>query len=153
MESSVTRKLSNDLEIRVVTAPYFIATKLEAYKGRGKGDFVGSHDLEDLVSVVDGRENLGRRNPGGAGRAPRIHSDRDQEPAWYDRLSRFASRILASGRREPVEDQHRVKPLKGSCLHPGAIMTRWSVRRATSKSQLSHASRRAMSHPRMHWLT
>jgi hypothetical protein len=27
MESSVTRRLSTDLEIRVVTAPYFIATK------------------------------------------------------------------------------------------------------------------------------
>jgi hypothetical protein len=52
------RRLTADLEIRVVTAPYFIATKLEAFKGRGKGDFFGSHDLEDLVSVVDGRDTL-----------------------------------------------------------------------------------------------
>jgi hypothetical protein len=58
MESSVTKRLTADLEIRVVTAPYFIATKLEAFKGRGKGDFLGSHDLEDLVSVVDGRDTL-----------------------------------------------------------------------------------------------
>jgi hypothetical protein len=58
MESSVTRRLSTDLKIRVVTASCFIATKLEAFKGRGKGDFFGSHDLEDLVAVVDGRETL-----------------------------------------------------------------------------------------------
>jgi predicted nucleotidyltransferase len=58
MESSTTRKISADLEIRMVTAPFFIATKLEAFRGRGKGDFLGSHDLEDLVSVVDGREAL-----------------------------------------------------------------------------------------------
>jgi hypothetical protein len=59
MEASVTKKLRDDLEIRVVTAPYFVATKLEAFKGRGGGDFLGSHDLEDVVSVVDGRETLG----------------------------------------------------------------------------------------------
>jgi predicted nucleotidyltransferase len=58
MESSATIGLSNDLEIRVITAPYFVATKLEAFKGRGKGDFFGSHDLEDLVAVVDGRKTL-----------------------------------------------------------------------------------------------
>jgi len=37
MKSSVTQRLSSDLEIRIVTGPFFIATKLEAFKGRGKG--------------------------------------------------------------------------------------------------------------------
>ena len=50
--------LSNGLGIRVVTSPYFLATKLEAFYGRGEGDFLGSHDLEDLVAVVDGRAEL-----------------------------------------------------------------------------------------------
>lgn len=58
MKASVTKKLRHDLETRMVTAPYFVATKLEAFKGRGRGDFLGSHDLEDVVSVVDGRESL-----------------------------------------------------------------------------------------------
>jgi hypothetical protein len=58
MQSSVRERLSDDLEIRIVTGPFFIATKLEAFKGRGKGDFFGSHDLEDLISVVDGRPAL-----------------------------------------------------------------------------------------------
>jgi hypothetical protein len=59
MGASVTKKLRDDLEIRMVTAPYFVATKLEAFKGRGRGDFLASHDLEDVISVVDGRETLG----------------------------------------------------------------------------------------------
>jgi hypothetical protein len=58
MEASVTKRLRRDLEIRIVTPPYFVATKLEAFKGRGGGDFLGSHDLEDIVSIVDGRESL-----------------------------------------------------------------------------------------------
>ena len=58
MESAVVRRLAKDLEIRMVTAPFFLATKLEAFRGRGKGDFFGSHDLEDLIAVVDGRASL-----------------------------------------------------------------------------------------------
>jgi hypothetical protein len=44
-------------EIRVITAPYFLATKLEAFHIRGKNDF-SSHDLEDIVTVIDGRPEL-----------------------------------------------------------------------------------------------
>jgi hypothetical protein len=58
MEASTTQRVSEDLEIRIVTAPFFLATKLEAFKGRGQGDFFASHDLEDFISVVDGRSTL-----------------------------------------------------------------------------------------------
>jgi hypothetical protein len=34
--------------------PYFLATKLEAFRGRGKNDF-RNHDLEDVVTIIDGR--------------------------------------------------------------------------------------------------
>ena len=40
---------------RVVTPPLFLATKLEAFKDRGKGDYYASHDLEDIITLVDGR--------------------------------------------------------------------------------------------------
>jgi hypothetical protein len=43
------------LTIRLITAPYFIATKIEAFSDRGHGDFLVSHDFEDLVAVMDGR--------------------------------------------------------------------------------------------------
>ena len=41
-----------------MTAPYFLATKIEAFKGRGRGDFLASHDLEDLIFVIDGRPTI-----------------------------------------------------------------------------------------------
>ena len=37
---------------------YFLATKLEAYKGRGNGDVLGSRDIEDILHLVDGRLEL-----------------------------------------------------------------------------------------------
>lgn len=58
MEAAVPRRLTDDLAIRVVTAPLFIATKLEAFNGRGQGDFFGGRDLEDLILVVDGRPTI-----------------------------------------------------------------------------------------------
>ncbi len=45
--------------IRLITAPLFLATKLEAFSGRGAGDFHASHDLEDIVALIDGRSELG----------------------------------------------------------------------------------------------
>ncbi|WP_425476603.1 hypothetical protein [Pseudoxanthomonas spadix] len=50
--------LRNGLKIRLVSAPAFVATKLEAFLSRGKGDFLSSHDLEDVLNVVDGRPEL-----------------------------------------------------------------------------------------------
>lgn len=43
---------------RVVTAVHFLAMKLEAFHGRGKDDVMGSHDLEDLITVIDGRAEI-----------------------------------------------------------------------------------------------
>ncbi len=48
-------ELPSGLRIRVVTAPAFIATKLEAFAGRGGGDYLFSHDLGDVISIIDGR--------------------------------------------------------------------------------------------------
>jgi len=44
-------------EIRIITAPYFLGTKLEAFHGRGKNDF-RTRDLEDIVTLIDGRPEL-----------------------------------------------------------------------------------------------
>lgn len=58
LESAVGTSLPSGRMFRHITAPVFLATKLEAFDGRGKGDFLLSHDLGDLLSVVDGRESL-----------------------------------------------------------------------------------------------
>lgn len=47
-----------EYEIRLITAPYFLATKMEAFHGRAKNDFRMSHDLEDIVTVIDGRREI-----------------------------------------------------------------------------------------------
>jgi hypothetical protein len=47
-----------DSQIKVVTPVYFVATKLEAFHGRGGKDVTLSHDLEDILAVVDGREEI-----------------------------------------------------------------------------------------------
>ena len=43
--------------ISVIAAPFFVATKLESFNNRGGGDFL-HHDMEDILNVVDGREEL-----------------------------------------------------------------------------------------------
>jgi predicted nucleotidyltransferase len=58
MQTAGRFPLESSLQIRLITAPYFVATKLEAFKGRGKGDYFGSPDLEDVISVIDGRPTL-----------------------------------------------------------------------------------------------
>jgi hypothetical protein len=45
-------------DVRVVTPALFLATKLEAFRGRGRGDIYASHDLEDIVTVIDGRPEI-----------------------------------------------------------------------------------------------
>ena len=58
VKSAVTVTLSHEMTIKLVTAPVFLGTKLEAFKGRGNGDYMASHDLEDIITVVDGRASL-----------------------------------------------------------------------------------------------
>ena len=58
IQTAVKYALPSGLHIKHLTAPLFLATKLEAYKGRGKNDPMGSHDLEDIVNVLDGRPEL-----------------------------------------------------------------------------------------------
>ncbi len=58
LESAQQSQLPSGRTIRLIAAPVFVATKLEAFAERGKGDFVLSHDLEDLLAIVDGRDLL-----------------------------------------------------------------------------------------------
>lgn len=58
MRTAASVQLREGLAIRLVTPIYFVATKLAAFEGRGKNDYLASHDLEDVLSVVDGRLEL-----------------------------------------------------------------------------------------------
>lgn len=58
LRSAANHTLPSGTVIRVVTPGYFLATKLEAYSGRGRNDPLGSRDIEDILTVVDGRDSL-----------------------------------------------------------------------------------------------
>ena len=50
--------LPNGSTIRLVTPACFLATKLAAFGDRGRRDPMASHDLEDLIFVIDGRREI-----------------------------------------------------------------------------------------------
>jgi hypothetical protein len=58
LDAALAVELPSGKRIRMVTAPYFLATKLAAFDGRGEGDYVMSHDMEDIISVLDGRPEI-----------------------------------------------------------------------------------------------
>lgn len=58
MNTAGRLRLSDYIEIRLISAPAFVATKLEAFISRGGGDILSSHDLEDILNVVDGRPSI-----------------------------------------------------------------------------------------------
>jgi predicted nucleotidyltransferase len=45
-------------QTQLISAPYFLATKLEAFHGRGQFDYRISRDIEDIVTVLDGRPEI-----------------------------------------------------------------------------------------------
>ena len=58
IQDSTQYVLPSSINIRLITAPLLIATKLVAFEDRGAGDFLASHDIEDILAIVDGRESL-----------------------------------------------------------------------------------------------
>lgn len=58
VQTAVSLDLGEGVTIWVVSAVAFVATKLEAFASRGGGDFLSSHDFEDVLNIVDGREEL-----------------------------------------------------------------------------------------------
>lgn len=50
--------LSPQLSIRTITAPFFIADKLDTFGDGRRGDYLSSHDLEDAIAVIDGRATI-----------------------------------------------------------------------------------------------
>jgi predicted nucleotidyltransferase len=52
------RRLPDGTVILVTTGPLFLATKIEAFRGRGGEDFMASKDMEDIITVMDGRPEI-----------------------------------------------------------------------------------------------
>ncbi len=58
IRNSVTIELERKMEIQIVTAPYFLGTKLDAFFGRGREDYLASHDMEDIIYLINGRVEI-----------------------------------------------------------------------------------------------
>lgn len=54
--SAIRRVLPTGTMIQLISAPAFAATKFEAFHSRGRSDVLSSHDLEDIINVVEGRK-------------------------------------------------------------------------------------------------
>ena len=50
--------LPSGKRIRLLPAPYFLATKFETFDCRGENDYLISLDMEDIVTVLDGRSEI-----------------------------------------------------------------------------------------------
>jgi hypothetical protein len=98
--------------VRLVTPALFIATKLEAFRGRGGGDVFASHDLEDIIAVVDGRPEI-VRDVAAASRGVREYIAREIQALldshdFIEALSGFLLPDAASqARRSLVEERLR----------------------------------------------
>ena len=50
--------ITGEVSVRVISAPYFLATKLEAFGDGRRDDLFASRDIEDVVAVIDGRATI-----------------------------------------------------------------------------------------------
>lgn len=58
VEAAIDHWLQSGTVIRVVPPAYLLATKLEAFADRGADDCMTSRDFEDIILLVDSREEL-----------------------------------------------------------------------------------------------
>jgi predicted nucleotidyltransferase len=57
-EAALVVEVAQGLKLRHLSAPHFLATKFEAFKDRGQNDVYLSHDLEDIMTVIEGRSTV-----------------------------------------------------------------------------------------------
>lgn len=55
---AVSVELPSGRTIKAVPPPYLLATKLEAFRSRGRDDLLWSRDFEDAITLIDRREEL-----------------------------------------------------------------------------------------------
>lgn len=64
MANTRTAELPDGQKIEIFSVPYLLASKIEAFQDRGHGDFLGSRDMEDIITVLDGcpsvKEDIGK---------------------------------------------------------------------------------------------
>ena len=57
-DAAFMSSVAKGLSLWHLSAPYFLATKFEAFEDRGQNDVYLSHDLEDIMTVIEGRASV-----------------------------------------------------------------------------------------------
>jgi len=52
-DRAISVSISESITIKIFTVPYFLASKIEAFRDRGKADYRGSKDMEDIISLLE----------------------------------------------------------------------------------------------------
>jgi len=58
LASAIPYKLNSEVSIQLLSPAFFLGTKLEAYQGRGNNDPLASHDVEDVLNIFNGRDDI-----------------------------------------------------------------------------------------------
>lgn len=58
LATAISRELPSGTTLRAIGPANLLATKLEAFAGRGEGNFIASPDFEDVVNLIDGRSEI-----------------------------------------------------------------------------------------------
>jgi predicted nucleotidyltransferase len=56
--AAIEYKIDEFNTVKIFPSPYFIASKIEAFKSRGKGDGRTSSDFEDIIFVLENRDSV-----------------------------------------------------------------------------------------------
>lgn len=57
-KNAISYIIDDRCTVRILDSPYFLATKLEAFKDRGNDDGRTSHDFEDIIYVLENRSEI-----------------------------------------------------------------------------------------------
>ncbi len=57
-DQAINYVIDEKCTVKILSAPYFIATKLEAHKDRGRNDGRTSQDFEDIIYVLENRTTI-----------------------------------------------------------------------------------------------
>jgi hypothetical protein len=101
--NSINVNLPGGGSARIFSLPYFLAAKIEAFADRGHSDFLTSPDMEDIITVLDGAENLAEE----IGAAPK-------------RVKTF----LAAKFKEYLRDERFIESLEGNLRSPAGTAGR-----------------------------
>jgi hypothetical protein len=56
--ATATERGFGNVRLKLISPVAFLATKYAAFCDRGNGDYYASHDMEDFITVIDGRDGI-----------------------------------------------------------------------------------------------